>query len=281
MRIRPPVSLLASALVVMLAAAPGTLLANGYDLSKARLQPPPPADSIDRANPSRMAKGVSSGLTNGDFETNGGVGTNVFSGWTVVDQAGGNGSWLVQTGTTAPSSGNTVNPPAGGAFAAMTDQGGPGSHVMYQDITIPADGATILFDLFIQNQGGDFAVPAPASLDFNVDPNQQFRVDLMDPAASDFDVDTGVLQNLYQTLPGDATVSGYDRIVLGIPGTGVIRTVRLRFAEVDNQGFFNVGVDNVQVIVAPQIVPGPNVFWLGGLALLAGLAGIGAALRRS
>ena len=45
---------------------------------------------------------LSGQVANGGFESNGGVGTSVFTSWTVVDQPGGSGSWYVQTGTGSP-----------------------------------------------------------------------------------------------------------------------------------------------------------------------------------
>ena len=50
-------------------------------------------------------------------------------------------------------------------------------------------------------------------------------------------------------------------------------TYQIRFAEVDNQGFFNMGVDNVSINVAA--VPEPGTYAL----MLAGLAGVGFVAR--
>lgn len=226
-------------------------------------------------------RGVASGaVTNGGFETNGGAGTSTFTGWTVVDQTGGSGSWFVQTGTGSPLNGFTTPAPTEGAFAAMTDQGGPGSHVLYQDVTVPAAGGTLNFDLFIDNSASDFANPSPATLDFTVSPNQQFRMDIMNTTAGDFDVGAGVLANVFQTNPGDPlTNGGYVPVSFNLDAFAG-QTVRLRFAEVDNQGFFNVGIDSVRIVAPPVAVPafGP----LGLIALILALAltaGIGLRIR--
>ena len=40
-------------------------------------------------------------------------------------------------------------------------------------------------------------------LSYLTDPNEQARIDIMDPAAEAFDVGAGVLSNLFQTNPGD------------------------------------------------------------------------------
>jgi len=148
--------------------------AQSYDRGQAGQQGP---FQNNVASASAVASGVLSGaVTNGGFETNGGSGTNSIAGWTVVDQTGGSGSWYALSGTTTPDSSSTVPTPPGGSFAAVSDQTGPGSHVLYQDITVPNQGGTLRFDLFINNQANDFFVPSPATLDFTVSPNQQFRV---------------------------------------------------------------------------------------------------------
>src|SRR5262249_32433870 len=113
-------------------------------------------------------------LTNGDF-------TAGFTGWTVLNQPGSfaGSNWCIQTGTVSPISGFPAPPPPGPPNAAMTDQGGPGSHVLYQDFTVPfgVTGASLTFDRFIGNRDGGFFTPD--TLDFSVSPNQQARVDLI------------------------------------------------------------------------------------------------------
>ena len=47
-------------------------------------------------------------IDNPSFENNGGVNTSSFAGWTVVNQAGGLGSWYVQAGTSPPIGGAAV-----------------------------------------------------------------------------------------------------------------------------------------------------------------------------
>ena len=201
-------------------------------------------------------------VTNPSFESNGGAGTSTFTGWTVVDQAGGSGSWYVQSGTTSPISGSSVPAPTDGSFAAMTDQVGPGSHILYQDILIPPTGAVLSFDLFIGNRNGDFVVNG---LDFNNIPNQHARVDIMSTAAAIDDVGAGVLKNIFITNPGDPLVSGYTtKSVSLLEFAG--QTVRLRFAEVDNQLFFQMGVDNIRLVPgsAPGICRTPGFFGTHG-----------------
>jgi hypothetical protein len=107
----------------------------------------------------------------------------------------------------------------------------------------------------------------PAHLDFATPAlNQQARVDVMTTSADPFSLD--ILQNLYQTAPGDPLVSGYTSFLFDIsplllahPG----ETLRLRFAEVDNVFFFNLGVDAVSIDVTQ--VPEPSLWMLLGVPL--------------
>lgn len=214
-------------------------------------------------------------ITNGSFEDGGGS----FAGWTVLDQADGSGSWFVQTGTASPLNLFGVPAPPEGSFAAMTDQFGPGSHVLYQDFVVPVGvtAATLSFERFIQNFPGTFTTPD--TLDYTVFPNQQARVDIMTTAADPFSVAGGdVLLNVFQTSVGDDPVSGYtvqsNDLGAFLAAHGG-ETLRLRFAEVDNSGNFNMGVDSVSLTVTTG-VPEPSAFVLLGL----GVASLGVVARR-
>lgn len=158
----------------------------------------------------------------------------------------------------------------------MTDQGGPGSHVLYQDFVVPTDVtiATISFQHFISNQAGVFS--NPNSLDYNVIPNQQARVDIIDPTidADPFTMNVAaILANLFQaSADGAYTVLTADVTALFAANAGA--TLRLRFAEVDNQLFFNNGIDAVSIV--GQAVPEPATLALLSVAAL----GVGRRMRR-
>jgi hypothetical protein len=212
-------------------------------------------------------------ISNGGFETG-------LSDWTTADQLGSDGTFFNQTGTTSPFLGNPVPAPPEGTRAAMTDAGGPGSHLLYQDFVVPASvpSASVSFALFLNNM--DVAFRPAADLNFATPAlNQQARVDIVTSTAADpFSVSgSDVLLNLYQTQVGDALVSGYNTVELDI--TGLLQahlgeTLRLRFAEVDNVNIFNMGVDHVTIQVGGNTVPdgGQTVMLFTlGLSALGGL----------
>lgn len=205
--------------------------------------------------------------------TNGGFETGSLTGWFTANQTGGSGSFFVATGTLTPVSGNLTVGPANGNYYAVSDQSGPGSHVLYQPLTVPVGtlSATLSFDMFVNNydQGG---VPFfnAAGLDYTVRPNQQARVDLLGGNASPFDTSAGVIRNFYRGAgtsadPGQYSHYSFDITSDLVPGESYL----LRFAEVDNQSYLNQGVDNVSITAT--LAPEPaslTLLALGGLALL-------------
>lgn len=213
-------------------------------------------------------------ISNGGFEAG-------FTGWSIADQAGSDGTFFQQSGTLSPLNGFPVPAPPQGTFAAMTDAGAGGSHVLYQDFVVPvfSGPATARFSLYVNNGAPDFY--SPSSLDWAAtnptgaqNLNQQARVDIMTTSADPFSVAAGdVLQNLFQTNPGDPLESGYTAYNVDVTALLLARqgqTLRLRFAEVDNVLFLNLGVDNVDIETSTP-VPEPTTWLLASGALL-GLA---------
>lgn len=220
-------------------------------------------------------------VINGDFENNGGVGTQTFTGWTVFNQVGGAGSVYVQTGTAAPPpNALVVSAPPLGNFAAMTAQSGPGSHILYQDIAIPA-GVTASFSARVEVRSSA-PLSTKASLDYTVANNQQARVDIMNPAAPLQDVGAGVLLNVFQTTTGGPQNQPYTTITANLtPFAGT--TVRLRFAETDNMSNMSFGIDGVSVqipTIAPTSIPTLSEWGLVGLALFVAMFGMASTRRR-
>jgi hypothetical protein len=205
-------------------------------------------------------------ITNGSFESG-------FTGWTRTDQVGSDSTWLLQNGTVTPVNSFTVPAPPGGTNAAMTDAAGPGAHLLYQDFVVPLtmSVATLSFDVYLNNHASAFF--SPATLDFSTPTlNQQFRVDVITTAANPFSVTVAdVLMSVYGTQPGNPLVAGYNSLTFDLSALFAAHpgeTLRLRFAEVDNINFFNVGVDRVSIMI-PE--PGTVSLLVFGAGTLGGL----------
>jgi hypothetical protein len=214
-------------------------------------------------------------LVNGGFET----GTAL--GWTVTNQAGSfpGSSIFVVAGSTTPQSGLSTVGAAGGLFYAVSDGSGSGAHALIQSFTIagPASSVLLSYSLFVNSYGGN--VVNPIGLDFTDGANQHARVDILTAGASAFDTGAGVLRNFYLGTDAGANPHAYTNAVFDITSlVGGGGTFQLRFAEVDNQLFLNMGVDNVSIDVTPLAsVPEPSTILLS----LVGLTRLAAGRRRS
>jgi hypothetical protein len=215
-------------------------------------------------------------IMNGGFELG-------FTGWTVLNAPGSDGSFFLQTGTASPVNGLSVPPPPGGSTAAMTDAEGPGAHVLFQDFLVPAtvSTATLMFDWFVNNLDTTFRTPNTLAFDTPT-LNQQARVDILRVTADPFTMNASdVLFNVFRTNPGDPLISGYNtlsRDIASLLASNTGATLRLRFAETDNVNIFNFGVDNVSLDVGAQEVPIPEPATL--LLFGSGLGAACAARRR-
>jgi hypothetical protein len=196
-----------------------------------------------------MSPGLRAQIANGGFEA--GLG-----GWTSADQVGSDGTFFWQIGTASPVNGDPVPAPPGGLYAAMTDAQGPGSHVLYQNITFtaPVSAAVLEFDVFVGNRSDAFRTPN--TLDFSTPTlNQQGRVDILLGSANPFSlVATDLLLNAYRTNVGDPLISGYTHKSVDI--TALVNShlntpLMLRLAEVDNVFTFQFGLDNLTIVPEP------------------------------
>jgi cysteine-rich repeat protein len=149
-------------------------------------------------------------------------------------------------------SGNPFFPPPQGSFAAVTDNTAPGAHVLYQDVALAAGMThTLSLQLAYRNYASFFT--AGVMLDMYAVPSQHARVDVVDPAAPALSlVPSAVLATIFRTQPGDALARPWFPLAFDLtPFAG--RTVRLRLAVVHNQGWFNVGVDDVHIVSAAML----------------------------
>ena len=177
---------------------------------------------------------------------NGGFETGTFSGWTVFNQPGSAGDWFVYSGTTTPINNITVPAPPEGVHAAITDMNDPGTHILYQDLVLePGFTHTLSMSIYYNNTSPPFIVPD--TLDHTSVENQQFRVDVMRDTAQVDSVAPGqVLVPVFRTDPGEPDTLAPTTLTVDLtPYAG--STVRIRLAEVDNQGVLNAGVDDVKL----------------------------------
>jgi len=176
---------------------------------------------------------------------NGGFEAGDLGGWKKANQQGGSGNWFAYGGTTSPNGAPIAAPPDGG-FAATSDQDMPGSHVLYRDVKLkPRMRHTLSFYLYYEITAPSFATPN--TLSFKGGDNQQYRVDVMRPSAGAFSVKRDdVLATVFRTDAGDDQTLDPTPVTFDLtPFAG--KTVRLRFAEVDNMSNFRASVDDVRV----------------------------------
>jgi hypothetical protein len=195
-----------------------------------------------------VAPGIASAavVTNGDFETGD------LSGWHLDNSPPASSptfdTWFVYSGTTIGSGMTleTVAAPPQGNFAAIDDQGGPGRRILYQDIALPPGGSQYMLNLIAYYQTLA-AIASPNSLNPAVTPNEQYRIDVMKPTAPIDSVDASdILLTVFRTLSGDPQTLAPTQKTADLSAYAG-QTVRLRFAEVDNQDVFNASVDAVSV----------------------------------
>lgn len=200
-------------------------------------------------------------IVNGSFETGN------FNGWTVFQQPGSSGDWFVYEGAEF----FPLPPPPSGQYAAVTDQTDPSSQILFQDIFVPG-GQSALCSVIVYyfNSAGSFVIGP--GLAYTLGPNQQARIDIISTDADPFTVSSGVLLNIFQTLPGDPNELGYTTLEFDLsPYAGT--TVRFRAAEVDNQGEFNFAIDDLEC-EGGTIVTGIPTLGEWGLMAMAGVLGI-------
>ena len=213
-----------------------------YDLSVARTTSAAAFDIEEFDGSWISAPGVVTGnvLVNGGFEDG-------FEGWGTAQSGAGN--WFIQSGSGSPYNGFSVSPPFEGARAAMTDQTNPGTNVLFQEFTVPSTGAMLSCALFWLNQGIDgFTGSSPQALNHESGIVQHFRVDIMSVNSGAFATGSAVLQNLLFSNATTPDTSGGYIVFEWDLSQFASEAVRLRFGEVDNQGFLNFGVDDCRVV---------------------------------
>jgi hypothetical protein len=123
---------------------------------------------------------------------------------------------------------------------------GPGRRILYRDIE-PTGSQRLRLTLFYDNQAvGRFSSPRTLQFDERR-PNQQFRIDVMDPSAPIASMTSrAVLATLFRTAPGDPAQFAPTAKTFDL-SRWADRTIRLRFAQVDNRGPLRAGIDDVRL----------------------------------
>lgn len=196
-------------------------------------------------------------VVNGDFETG------TLSGWQLSNTPPPpeeSGSWFAYSGTTPPVEfAPEVPPPPAGKFAAITSQGGAGTHILYQDVSLEPYYTHQLSLLVYYRSSAPLVTPSPETLNAGGPANQQYRIDVMKPTAPIESVEpSDILATVFATKTGDPEELGPTPLTVNLtPFAG--QTVRLRFAEVDNEFYFAAGTDSVSI----QSTPPSNLVSLG------------------
>jgi len=199
----------------------------------------------------RCTAGPTKLLGNGDFETGD------LTDWTTKSYVRSTyGGWFVyEDGRTPPTDASRVyaynafevSDPPQGRYAAVADGNSEGLRVLYQDFTVSGPSvlhATVFYRTV--SSSGSARIIAPNDLSTESQ-NQQFRVDLIDPEAPILSMaDEDILATVFRTVEGDPVSLEPTEVTFDLSSRDG-QTIRLRFAEVDNQGPFFAGVDDVYV----------------------------------
>jgi hypothetical protein len=207
-----------------------------------------------------------------DVITNGGFETGNLAGWSVTNVGSGD-VFVLPTGSATPTfppsgpSFNTATNPSGGSFFAVTASDNPGAHALLRNFSLagPQNSVVLNFDLFANDQSGVGPIVDPSGLDPAAGgtpvprDNQHARVDVLSVASPDLSTNpTDVLFTAYLGVdnPGGATPNPWKHYSFDLTSLMPLGgTFRLRFAEVDNLGALNLGVDNVSVMAQGKFAP--------------------------
>jgi hypothetical protein len=176
----------------------------------------------------------------GELVINGGFETGNFTGWSKLNitEGGGGGGFgnpndtYINSGTFIPNDGDGPYRPYAGNFSSVTDQNGPGSIILYQDVAIPANATSVVLTWahMIRNQFNTFAVaPQP----------QEYRAEIRR-------LDNNVLATAYRTEPGDPTRTDWMKQSFSLDAFKG-QTIRLAFVEEQFRNFFNLHLDNISI----------------------------------
>lgn len=185
-------------------------------------------------------------LKNGDFEKGN------FSGWK-RDATTDDGRWVIyKRGKPMPISESPKPKTIKGKFSAVSDMDGPSTMILYRDFKLPKKAslksAILTFHLKYWNASGLWYPSLPLD-DFSGN-NQQFRVDLMKPknSAKYSTKKSVILKNIIRSKNSTDLESKKLKFKVNL-NKWAGKTIRLRFANANNQGPLHIVVDNVNVSI--------------------------------
>lgn len=198
-----------------------------------------------------LAVGVSLATAAKQKPRNGNFEAGSLSRWHVTDlDSDPEDTWYVYSGTSTPLNDFDFPAPPQGEFAAVTDQGGEGTHILHRTRKLRA-GYTHKLSMWVYYDSQEEIV-SPDTLDSDAGPNQQYRIDVLKRGAPiDSVEESDVLMEVFGTESGDPTNMEPTKVSANLTRFAGKRVV-LRFAEVDNQLFFNAGVDAVKLKSKPK-----------------------------
>jgi hypothetical protein len=198
--------------------------------------------------------GLIAGSASAAQVVNGGFESGTLEGWHISAQTG-NGGWYAISGTTGPRSNDVVAPPFAGNFNALADEEEPDSMVLYQDVALtPGVPHQLSLELNYVTDAS-IAIPEPDTLNANgtdeeggdEQPNQQVRVDVLKPGSPVRSLaPSDILETVFATSEGDPSGLDWTPLSADLSAFGG-QTVRIRIADVNNQGNLLVGVDDVSI----------------------------------
>jgi hypothetical protein len=165
----------------------------------------------------------------GELVLNGGFETGTFTNWSKENVGGGD--WVIDNGALNPPGPESTTPPYAGSYSVVSEQTNTGTHVLYQDITLPptASSAVLTWVDRIHNYATDFTS------------NQYFHVEIRT-------TNDTLLQTAFTTTSGETLVNDWTNRTFDL-STYAGQTVRIAFVEVDSLNYLNVHLDNISVQV--------------------------------
>lgn len=198
-------------------------------------------------------------ITNGDFETGN------LSGWSTSSTAFAD-DFQINNGRFNPRGPTRRVDPISGNYDVMNEQTGYGVSTLTQFFAVPDQVISASFNFTYQ-------IVNHYLLGYD-DPNQQFRVSLIDNAGA-------VISQIFATQPGDATTQGATALSYDLTSylqAGVGSTLGIQFDVETHYYYMNASLDEIAMMVeTPATVPLPASVWmmLAGLGLFVGLGWLG------